>query len=89
MIRNNKKAKIYLVTLMTLNILGFAVSLITNEQVAILGCYLILASMALTVGVILDSMNSTEDSDGEAKFKVYLISLLFIVIYFISMDFLK
>lgn len=82
MIKQNKRAKLYLIALLTLYLLGFVFSLTPIKYIAVSGCYFVLASMALAICVLLDSMNSKQNDDGVAKFKVFIISCICLVSFF-------
>lgn len=88
MIKKSKKAKLYLIVLLMLNILAFSFSLVPNDFVSTLGSYFIVASIVLTVVVIIESMQSTDKDDGQAKFKVWLISCACLVLVLASTNFL-
>lgn len=88
MIKKNKKAKLYLIALLVLNILAFSFSLVPNDFVSTLGGYSIVAYIVLTVIVIIDSMKSTDKDDGQAKFKVWLISCACLVLVLASTNLL-
>ena len=88
MIKQNKRAELYLIALLTLNVLAFVLSLIPNKSVSYLGCYAIFVSIVLTVVVIIESMQSTDKDDGQAKFKVWLISCACLVLVLASTNFL-
>lgn len=88
MIKKNKKAKLYLIALLMLNTLAFSLALTPSESASTLGCYSIIASIVLTVIVIIDSMKSTDKDDGQAKFKVWLISCACLLLIFVCTSFL-
>lgn len=71
-----------------LNTLAFSLALTPSESASTLGCYSIVASIVLTVIVIIDSMKSMDKDDGQAKFKVSLISCACLLLIFICTSFL-
>lgn len=88
MIKKSKKAKLYLIALLILNIVAFSFSLVPNDFVSTLGGYSIVGSIVLTVVVIIDSMQSSDKDDGQAKFKVSLISCACLVLVLASTNLL-